>query len=356
MRNTPSHHFIFKAAKDQDSSAMKLALQSSAVDIYEISFSEITTITLCAKAIDKAATYFLMSFGANKQFAVLGAAMSGDEKWLMELLERDNDVLLNAAARGAALSGNLFLSTKLEMLGAQPDEILFGAAIGKHFEWVDDILQFYGNKQPYLNLAAKGAAIANVTAQAEKYRLQGASLNSIICGAGIAGNVDYALSLLEKNQLSPGLNDQFAFGLALGGHREPINRLHRERNMDINMILFGVAMRGDAEWAQSLLRSSTAQPKYILFGATHGGHEKWLEILKKNNSELFSQHEKELTRLTSRQSNPARQTELFRDTASSQPSAAALFQPTQHHKSSDSDDDTFSLESSQSDDDTFSFD
>ena len=348
MRNTPPHYFIFKAAKDQDSSAMKRALQSATIDIYEISFPEATTITLCAKAVDKAATYFLLSFGANKKFAVLGAAMSDNEKWLMELLERDNEMLLNIAARGAAISGNLFLATKLEMLYARPEEILFGAAIGKHFEWVDDILAFYGHKQPYLNVAAKGAAIANATAQTEKYRLQGASINSIICGACIAGNVDYALALIGKNLSQPDSNDQFAFGLALGGHKELINRLYRERNLNVNMILLGAAMRGDAEWAQSLLRSPTAQSKYLIFGATRGGHEKWLEILKRNNADLFSQHEKELSQLTRRKKA------ICDDIAANRPSAAALFQPTQNRQPSDSDDETFSLDETDSNDDTFS--
>lgn len=349
MRNTPSHHFIFKAAKDQDSSAMKRALQSTTIDICEISSPETTTITLCAKAVDKAATYFLLSFGANKKFAVLGAAMSGNEKWLMELLERDNEMLLNMAARGAAISGNLFLATKLEMLYARAEEILFGAAIGKHTEWVDDILRFYSHKQPYLNIAAKGAAIANATEQTEKYRLQGASLNSIICGACIAGNVDYALTLIGKNLPQPGSNDQFALGLALGGHKELINRLYRERNLNVNMILLGAAMRGDAQWAQSLLQLPAAQPQYILFGAARGGHEKWLEILKRNNADLFSLHEKELTQLTLRKSNPVSQPII-----SNRPSAAALFQPTQNRQSSDSDGETFSLDSTDSDEDTFS--
>lgn len=356
MRTTPSHHFIFKAAQDQDSSAMKRVLQSTTIDIYEISLPEITTITLCAKAVDKAATYFLLSFGANKKFAVLGAAMSGNEKWLMELLERDNDTLLNAAARGAALSGNLFLATKLEMFGARSEEILFGAAIGKHFDWVDDILEFYSNKQPYLNLAAKGAAIANATTQTEKYRLQGASLNSIICGACIAGNVDYALTLINKNLPQPGSTDQFAYGLAFGGHRELTNRYYRELKLDVNTLLLGAAKRGDAEWAQSLLRLTSAQPKYIFFGATLGGHEKWMDILKRNNPDLFSQHEKELARLTSHQSNPSRRithTELSEDIVR-RPSTIPLFQPTQQQKPSETDDETFTLDASESDEDTLS--
>jgi hypothetical protein len=295
MRRISSSHFIWTAAKTQDSNALKKALASELIDIYEINAPETSVITRLAKSVDKKATYFLMAFGAQKIFAVLGAALSGDENWLDELLEYNNQPLLNMAARGAGISGNQLLAHQLEKRGADPEAILLGAAIGKHFAWVDKLLKASKNPDRF-DLAAKGAAIAKADEAVTHYLTLGASLKSAICGAGIAGNIDFAKKLLEKGLKKNNLINECAFGLALGGNKVLLQSFCLSYKPDMSAVLFGFAQRGDHLEAKSMLLQYKLDAKYLLIGAAIGKHQEWYERLKKTYANTYELYEKTLSR------------------------------------------------------------
>lgn len=285
MRTNPAH-LVYCAAKAKNEQHLKSILVSASIDAPDAGNYRLPAITQLAKEGYKEAVAFLLAHGAQEAYAAKGIAMSGNEIWLNELLKGRPD-LLNFAAEGASLSGNQALAHKLMNRGANLVNVLLGAALGQHFDWVDRILSKPTTSEE-VTVVAFAAAIRNDWTNMRRYQMQGGNVRTITRGIGIAGHWAVGIDMLEQNQQSPDLINELASGFAIGGHFDKALRLHR-RGANVNYILFGGALSGYKSHCQTVIKEHRANIHFLLLGAASGGHSVWCESVRTHLERRYDQ-------------------------------------------------------------------
>lgn len=132
-----------------------------------------------------------------------------------------------------------------------------------------------------LDLQAKDAATHNNRRDAEALRKQGARLEAIALGVGLAGNWDYAEFLRIQNPQCEALTEVLTLGFALGGRTHLAQKMKFEGNVDPNVMALGLAIRGDKVAVQYLFHTGKIDPGIAAIGAILGGDVLWAEFIRK---------------------------------------------------------------------------
>ena len=164
--------------------------------------------------------YSLISSGANRNYAALGAGEGNRYELIDQLAEIDASTK-DSAVEGAALRNHGQLVVQLLKRGASRNYAARGAAEGNHIDLlreliVDDISR---------NYAVWGAALANNAPLVFTLIAEGANINDAVLGAAAGGHIDLVKELIKR-----GANPHLAVqGAAAGGHMELLNMLIKDQ-------------------------------------------------------------------------------------------------------------------------------
>lgn len=151
-----------------------------------------------------------------------------------------------------------------------------------------------------LDLQAKEAATQNNRREAEALRKQGARLEAIAFGVGLAGNWDYADFLRNQNPQCEALTEALTLGFALGGRPHFAQKMKFENNVDPNVMALGLAIRGDKVAVQYLFQTGKVDPGIVAIGAILGGDVLWAEFIRKYQEHAFDRKFSDRTQMMSR--------------------------------------------------------
>lgn len=151
-----------------------------------------------------------------------------------------------------------------------------------------------------LDLAAKDFATQNNRREAEALRKQGARLEAIALGVGLAGNWDYADFLKNHNPQCDALTEALTLGFALGGRRHLAQKMQFENKVDPNVMALGLAIRGDKVAVQYLFQTGKVDPGIVAVGAILGGDVLWAEFIRKYQEHTLDRKFSDRTQMMSR--------------------------------------------------------
>ncbi|OGT43977.1 MAG: hypothetical protein A3F13_04420 [Gammaproteobacteria bacterium RIFCSPHIGHO2_12_FULL_40_19] len=138
-----------------------------------------------------------------------------------------------------------------------------------------------------LDVAAKDAASLNNRRKAEELRKQGARIEAVALGIGIAGNWNYGVYLREQNPQCAQLANTLALGFEISGHHHFAMKIRFEENLSADVIALGMAIRGDKKSVQYLSQKARVDAGTVAVGAIIGGDILWAEFLRQNNETFF---------------------------------------------------------------------
>lgn len=187
----------------------------------------------------------LISLGADRSYAVHGAALAGHFQLLKQLIIKSEvkfHSLQNLAVYGAAEGGHLYKVLELIQEGASIEYAMTGAGRGN---WTQ-IIQLL--PKHYINDAAYGAGLDNHFKLIQELIAQGASMDSAVGGAASGGH-----SITMELLIGMGASKNKAiFGAARYNHRKLVEKLISQ-GANIDWAVSGAMTGWQAQYAETLL-------------------------------------------------------------------------------------------------------
>ncbi|STX30180.1 Ankyrin repeats (3 copies) [Legionella beliardensis] len=195
---------------------------------------------------------FLLNYGADINLLIYGAALGKHIDYVQNLLLNVREgVNINFAIRGAAQAGSPEAMNFVETLLTQGGDVDVKEAI--------KFAAMSGNKENVATLTLMFAS-NDITEFSEE----------TIIGAAAGGHKQYVEELLE---ITPWLRSIAVYGAALGGHKSYVEELledsKEETDLSLMMAVTGAAERNDTDYVENLLGRG-ADPSAAVIGAKNG--------------------------------------------------------------------------------------
>ncbi len=254
---------------DAEALASRINEERICIDVQKGIYTPV--VLLAQQKKEKAVTFLINKFNANRDNAVWGYAIGGHTEQVNALLAQGAN--RDDAIRGYAQGGHTEQVNALLAQGAKRHNANWGYAIGGHTAQVNALLAQGGNRDD----AVRGYAIGGHTEQVNALLAQGADRDNAVRCYAVGGHTEQVNALLAQ-----GANRNYAVrGYAFGGHTEQVNMLLAQ-GANRNWALMGYAQGGHTEQVNALLAQGANRDDAIRcykIGGHIANQEKLLHVM-----------------------------------------------------------------------------